>query len=285
MRVLLVGVDRAGQPVLGAARVVGLHPLARGLRRLRGHVLTGGVAGGEVDPQVEQRTDLVLADVGELARARGRLGDGADLVLVPIDPVAELARLHGVVEDEHRRALHAVLDDGRLDAAALAEHAHPAVVAGDERALGGRQRHVEVSLRVLAVDAQRTGHADRHLRHAGEVLDVPRQHAGIEREASDVLEVCPGLLAQELTALGRHLGRVVVRAVARDARGGEGRHFGRVIVFRVAQDAQGISAHARSTPRHRHPCAGAQICRAPRGADPRAAKVDGASARSSNEHR
>ena len=221
MRVLLVGVDRAGQPVLGAARVVGLHPLARGVRRLRGHVLTGGVARREVDSQVEQRTDLVLADVGELARAGGRLGGGSDLVLVLIDPVAELARLQGVVEDEHRGALHAVLDDGRLDAAAFAEHAHPAVVAGDQRALGGRERHVEVSPGVLAVDAQRTGHADRHLRHAGEVLDVPRQHAGVEREASDVLEARPGLLAQELTAAGPP-SRACSRSPHRAGRAGRG---------------------------------------------------------------
>ena len=60
--------------VLGTAGIVGLDPLARGERRLRGHVLTGGVARREVDSQVAQRTDLVLADVGELARARGRLG-------------------------------------------------------------------------------------------------------------------------------------------------------------------------------------------------------------------
>ena len=177
MRVLLVGVDRAGQPVLGAARIVGLHPLAGSLCRLRGHVLAGGVARREVDSQVEQRTNVVLADVGELARARGRLGGGSDLLLVLINPGAELARLQGVVEDEHRGALHVVLDDGRLHAATFGEHAHAAVVAGDERALGGSQRHVEVSPGVLAVDPQRTGHADRHLRHTGEVLDVPRQQA------------------------------------------------------------------------------------------------------------
>ena len=133
---------------------------------------------------------------------------------MPFDPVAELARLHRVVEHEHRRALHAVLDDGRLDAAALTQHPHPAVVAGDERPLGGRHRHVEVSLRVLPVHPQRAGHADRHLRYAGEVLEVSRQHARVEREGSDVLEAGFGLLTQELPAARRELGRVVVLLIA-----------------------------------------------------------------------
>ena len=178
--------------VLGAARIVSLHPLARGLGRLRGHVLTGGIAGGEVDTQIEQRADLVLADVGELAR-RGsspRRSRGSPS-LVLFDPVAELARLQGVVEDEHRRALHVVLDHRRLDAAAFAQHPHPAVVAGDQGALGGRQRHVEISPGVLTVDAQRTGHSDRHLGHAGEVLDVSRQHAGVERERPTCSRLAP----------------------------------------------------------------------------------------------
>ena len=90
------------------------------------------------------------------------------------------------------------------------EQAHAAVVAGDQRALGGRQRNIEVSLGVLAVDAQRTGHADRNLRDAGEVLDVARQHARVERELPDVIEACSGLVAQELPAVRRDFGRVVV---------------------------------------------------------------------------
>ena len=42
-----------------------------------------------------------------------------------------------------------------LHAARLAEQLHAAVVAGDERPLGRRQRHVELALGVLAVDQQR----------------------------------------------------------------------------------------------------------------------------------
>jgi hypothetical protein len=53
---------------------------------------------------------------------------------------------------------------------------------------------------VLAVDEQRAGHADRHLRHADEVLDVARQHRRVERVARDVLERRAGLLAHELRA-------------------------------------------------------------------------------------
>ena len=109
----------------------------------------------------------------------------------------------GVVEDEDRRALHELLDDRGLDAAALAEQPHAAVVAGDQRAFARRHRDVELALGVLAVDAQRPGEADRHLGHAHEVLDVARQHAGIEREAADVLERGAGALLRRSAAAPR----------------------------------------------------------------------------------
>ena len=119
--------------------------------------------------------------------------------------MAELARLHRIVEDEYRRALHVFLDHRRPDAAALVEQPHAAVVAGDQRALGGRERNVEVALGVLAVDPQRTGQADRHLGHADEILDVAGQHAGIER-VGPTCELGAGVLADELAPLRRHGG-------------------------------------------------------------------------------
>ena len=93
------------------------------------------------------------------------------------------------------------------------------VVAGDESPFGGRQRHVELSLGVLAVDLQWPGYSDRHLGYAREVLDVSGQNSGVERELPDVVEASAGLLAQELAALCRDLGRVIVFLVSRGCEG------------------------------------------------------------------
>jgi hypothetical protein len=84
------------------------------------------------------------------------------------------------------------------------------------RALGGRQRDVELALRVLAVDEERAGEADGHLRDADEVLDVAGEDRRVERVAGDVLERCAGALLGELPARLRRLAGVVVLAVARD---------------------------------------------------------------------
>jgi hypothetical protein len=70
---------------------------------------------------------------------------------------------------------------------------------------------------VLAVDQQRAGRADRDLRHAGEVLDVPGQGPRVERELTDVLQVDAGLLTEELTAHPRRVDGIVVVPVTRHA--------------------------------------------------------------------
>ena len=107
-----------------------------------------------------------------------------------------VARLAGALEQERRRALHAVVHDRRLHAAGLVQQLHAAVVGGDERALGGRQRDVELALRVLAVDEQRPGEADRDLRDADEVLDVARQRPpGRTSSSPTCSSVGAGLLA------------------------------------------------------------------------------------------
>ena len=54
---------------------------------------------------------------------------------------------------------------------------------------------------MLAVDPQRAGEAERHLRHAGEVLDVAFGGVGVEREVADVLGVGAGVLADEALPL------------------------------------------------------------------------------------
>jgi hypothetical protein len=53
------------------------------------------------------------------------------------------------------------------------EHLHAAVVRGHQRALGGGQRDDELALRVLAVDEERPGEAERHLGHAVKFSMLP----------------------------------------------------------------------------------------------------------------
>jgi hypothetical protein len=78
----------------------------------------------------------------------------------------------GVREQERRRALHGVVHDRGRDPAGLTDQLHPAVVAGDERALGGGHRDVELALGVLSVDHERAGQSERNLGDADEVLYV-----------------------------------------------------------------------------------------------------------------
>ncbi len=85
-------------------------------------------------------------------------------------------------------------DDRAGHAARAVEHLHPAVVRRHQRALGGGQRDQELAARVLAVDLQRAGEADRNLGHADEVLDVAAGDLRIERELVHVLQA----LAREL---------------------------------------------------------------------------------------
>src|ERR1044071_1656974 len=199
------------------ARPGGADPLARRGGRLATHVLSGGVAGREVEAQEPRRADLVLLDVIELADARGRLGGLLDRREALADPGAELTRGHRVGQQEHRRALHELLDHGGLDAAARVEQAHPAAVAGDQRALGGRQRDVEVALRVLAVDPDRAGEAEWHLGHPGEVLDVAGDEGRRDRVHADVAQLDAGMVAGERAPPGGLGLGVVVDLVAGDA--------------------------------------------------------------------
>jgi hypothetical protein len=51
---------------------------------------------------------------------------------------------------------------------------------------------------VLAVDEQRAGQPDRHLRDTEEVLDVAGQHGRVEGVAADVLELASGLPSDQV---------------------------------------------------------------------------------------
>ena len=196
LRRLLVGGEVALEEEALDVGVLLEDPVAGGLGRLAGHVLAGGVAGRVVEARVEDAARRVLLDVLEAARLRRRLGDLADLVEVLVQPLAERARAAGALEQERRRALHAVVHDRRLHAAGGVQQLHAAVVGGHQRALRGRHRDVELALRVLAVDEQRPGDPERHLGDPGEVLDVAGQDRRVERVGADVLEAGAHLLAR-----------------------------------------------------------------------------------------
>ncbi len=141
------------------------------------------------------------------------LADGDQVV---VDPLREVARVAGVIEDEDRGALHGVLDHRRGDAAGLVEDLHAAAVGGDQRPLGGRERNQELALGVLAVDQQRPREADRNLRHADEVLDVAARHRRVEGEAIDVLHRLAAVFRDEALPHLRHALVVVVFLVVGD---------------------------------------------------------------------
>jgi hypothetical protein len=123
---------------------------------------------------VPQRRDGVLHDALKPARSGRRFRGGLDGRKMVLDPEAESAGLERVGEDERRRALHGLLNNGRLRAAALGEEAHAAAVARHQRSLGRSHRHVEIALCMFAVDPQRPGKPDRHLRDADEIFDISR---------------------------------------------------------------------------------------------------------------
>ena len=112
----------------------------------------------------------------------------------------------GVVEDEHRRALHGVGDHGALHAAGQVQHLHAAVVGRDQRALGRRHRDQELALGVLAVD--RSGPAKPSGTWATPVKFsmLPFARVRVERVVRDVLQLGAGVLLDELLPLRDDLG-------------------------------------------------------------------------------
>jgi hypothetical protein len=216
LRALLVGREVRLEEVVLDARVVGHDPLAGGLRRLARQVLARCVAGRVVEAREQHAAGAVLLDLDQAARACRFLGGRLDLVEVLAQPEAELARLARALEQERRRALHAVVQDRGRHAAALVEQAHAAVVRSDERALGCRQRNVELALRVLAVHEQRPRQADRYLRDTEELLDVAGQSRRVERVVRHVLQLGARHLLDEIGTRLLRLARVVVLPVAGD---------------------------------------------------------------------
>ena len=151
LRRLLVG-GQVGLEVEAPDGVVVLEdPAAGGEGGAAHHVLARGVAGGVVEAEVGELAGQVGLDVLQLADPGGGLRLAADVGHVLVDPVAEGPGLARGVEDEHRGALHVVALDGAGHPAGEVEHLHPAVVAGDQRALGRGQRDDELALGVLAV--------------------------------------------------------------------------------------------------------------------------------------
>ncbi len=71
---------------------------------------------------------------------------------------------------------------------------------------------------MLAVDPERAGEADRHLRDAGEVLDVALEDVRVERVMREVREPGPGEGLRELLPLRDDAGREVVLLQVGDVR-------------------------------------------------------------------
>ena len=131
-----------------------------------------GLAGRELAAHVDGAALDRALQVAQLAEARRRLRHLADRVDVGHAPADEVAGVGQGVEGEAGSARHAFVQHRGGAAAGLGQGQGAAAVGGDQRRLGGRQRDVEVALRVHAVDAQRAGEPDRHLHGADEVLDV-----------------------------------------------------------------------------------------------------------------
>ena len=218
------------------------YPLASRQRRLAGHVLTGGIAGVIVEAQVTQVANGELQHFDQLAEACRGFGRRTNAVEMVFDPVTEVARRSRITEEKYRRALHVLLDDRGAHAAAFGDQPHAAVVAGHQRAFGGRHRHVEIALRMLAVDPQRTGDADRHLRHSGEQLDVAAQRRWRQRIVADMVGTAAGPLLQQKVATRLRCGLgVIVIAVARH------RHARRRLLAHGLLQSKSSGAHASNT--------------------------------------
>ena len=198
------------------ALVVVQNPAAGGEGRPADHVLPGRVAGAEVEAQVGEPGCRVIVDVLQPGHAGGGLRFFAHLVQIGLHPAHELARVAGIVEHEHRRALHRIADDRAGHPTRQVQDLHAPVVAGDQRAFGRGQGNDELTLGMLAFDVDRPGEPQRNLGHAAEVLGVAVGDVGVERIVVDVLQSGPGVILDEFLPGGNGLRAVVVGSVARN---------------------------------------------------------------------
>lgn len=184
----------------------------------RPHVLAGGIAGCIVEAQIQKARGGELLDKVELADPGRRFGSRANTVKIVVEPQPELPRLAGIGKDEHRRALHVVVDHTHGDAAGFTSDAHSPVVAGHQRAFGGGHGHIELAHRVLTVDLDRAGDAQRNLAHADEVFDVAAQRVRIDAKARRVGQCSAGLLSEKRAPAGSRFSRVIIVFIAGDTR-------------------------------------------------------------------
>ncbi len=157
LRRLLVGGEVGLQVEALDAGVTVDDPTARGEGRAPHHVLARRVPGGEVEAQVGELVGQERVDIQQFGHFRGCLSFLSEFIQVFVHPLDEVTRTARVLEGEHRRALHRIVDHGALDAAAQVHYLDAAVVRRDQGALGGGQRDQKVALGVLAVDADRSG--------------------------------------------------------------------------------------------------------------------------------
>ena len=212
-----VCIDISRQEVCGMKRMSVLDPFAGGIRRLAGHVLSGGIPCGVVETKIAQRPNRKLLDVAQPADVRRGFRGLSNRVKIFLDPVAELPSLQRVVEHKYRSPLHGIVHHRGLYSAGFRQQPHPAVIAGDKRAFRGRQRNVELALRMFSVDQERTGNTDGNLCDPGEVFDVARKRGGIKGIMRHVRKICACMLFYELAPGRGALVCVVVLPVTGNA--------------------------------------------------------------------
>ena len=104
--------------------------------------------------------------------------DGGEVFL---QPNLEVPGVACVVENKQGRALHRLCGHGGGNATRLADDFHAAIVACKHGAFDGGHGHVELALGVLTINEQGACHANGHLYHAPNILNVSRHYMGIIR--------------------------------------------------------------------------------------------------------
>ena len=136
------------------------------------HVDPHGV--GRVVDQIDDQTPAERQAVGaQIAAMRRLLGDQSrDRGVVGLNPAHQLSRSLRTMRHKGGGAVDLVLEHGGDGAAALTDRPHAAVVGRNQRAFGGRERHHEGAIGIVALQHQRAGEADRQGDEAEEVFDI-----------------------------------------------------------------------------------------------------------------
>ena len=192
-RFLLVDSMTPVRRSLGPARVVRLHPFARGgtVRLGDVDVLSVSVARGEgPTQQVEQRPNLILADVDELLQASTSPAQQPMSFLVLLDPdFTELTRFQGVLEDEHKTRCILSSTTIIVKRPRCADTRIPRSAARSEHTLGGRFSGTSKSPRACSpTDASAEQRANQRPRQPQQSSQCSQAAHRSNQDQADVLE-------------------------------------------------------------------------------------------------